>query len=406
MHHFNQASLAECYRELDGNKAVGVDGIDKAQYGERLEENLEDLVERMKRMGYRPGPVRQSLVPKEGERGARRPLGISNFEDKLVQKMMQKVLESLYEPVFLECSYGFRPHRGCHEAVKALHQYLYRHPVETVIDVDIANFFGSLDRELLVEMLQEKIGDERLIRYLKRMFKAGILTDGELQWQEEGVVQGSCCSPVLANVYAHHVIDVWFETMARPHCRGRVQLFRYADDLVICCQYASDAERLVRALKGRLSQYRLTLNEAKTRQVTFSRPARTGEPKPGTFDFLGFTFYWGRSRRGAPIPKVKTSGKRLRSKLKNLNQWARGVRNRYRLKEIWRQFGNKLQGHIRYYGVSFNFRSLKNYRDQAKRILFKQLNRRSQRKSFTWQQFDLFVAAHPLPPLRIYHALF
>ncbi len=206
MHHFNEASLAACFHELDGTKAVGIDGIDKAQYGASLETNLKDLVARMKRMAYRPAPVRQVRIPKEGKPGATRPLGISTLEDKIVQKMMQKVLESIYEPLFLDCSYGFRPGRGCHDAIRALHQHLFRQKVETVIDLDLANFFGPLDHQLLIELLRQKIGDERLIRYLIRMFKAGVMADGDLTVSEEGVPQGSSCSPVLANIFAHYVL--------------------------------------------------------------------------------------------------------------------------------------------------------------------------------------------------------
>lgn len=198
MHHFNEASLAACFHELDGSKAVGIDEVTKAQYGEHLDANLRDLVARMKRMAYRPPPIRQALIPKEGPAGATRPLGISVLEDKIVQKMMQKVLESIYEPQFLNCSSGFRPGRGCHDAIKALHQHLFHHDVETVIDVDLANFFGTIDQQLLVAMLREKIDDERLIRYLVRMFKAGVLVDGELTVSDEGVVGAfvAPCSPM------------------------------------------------------------------------------------------------------------------------------------------------------------------------------------------------------------------
>jgi len=206
------------FDELDGRKAVGIDGVTKAQYGESLDENLSDLVARMKRLAYRPQPIRQVLIPKAGPPGATRELGISILEDKIVQKMMQKVLESIDEPLFLDSSYGFRPARGGHDAIKALYEDLYRHEVQIIIDVDLANFFGAIDPQRLVELLREKIGDERLIRYLIRMFKAGMLSDGELMVSEEGLVQGSICSPVLANVFAHYVIDSWFETTVKQHC--------------------------------------------------------------------------------------------------------------------------------------------------------------------------------------------
>lgn len=229
MHHFTVESLAACFHELDGKKAVGMDGVTKQAYGENLEENLRDLVERMKRMAYRPQPVREVRIPKEGKPGATRPLAISVLEDKIVQKMMQKVLESVYEPLFLDCSFGFRPGRSCHDAIRAVYTHLDRHDVETVMDVDLANFFGTIDHHRLLALLAEKIGDQRLLRYFARMFKAGVLTDGELCISEEGVPQGSICSPVLANVFAHEVIDTWVEETVKAHCAGRVALYRYAD---------------------------------------------------------------------------------------------------------------------------------------------------------------------------------
>ena len=269
MHLVNEGSLAACFHELDGKKAVGIDGIDKAHYGENLADNLKDLVARMKRMAYKPAPVRQVLIPKEGKPGATRPLGIGNFEDKLVQKMIQKILESIYEPRFLDCSFGFRPGRGCHDAIRSLYQHLYRCDVQTVLDVDLANFFGTIDHSLLVDMLNEKINDQRLIRYLIRMFKAGVLADGDLTVSKEGVPQGSTCSPVLANVFAHYVIDEWFNSVVKAHCAGRVEMFRYCDDVVICCQYEHDARRINKALKSRLEKFNLRLNVEKTKLVSF-----------------------------------------------------------------------------------------------------------------------------------------
>jgi len=406
MHHFTEESLAACFHALDGNKAVGLDGVSKAHYGEHLRENLEDLVGRLKRMAYRPMPVRQVLVPKDGQPGATRPLGISVLEDKIVQKEMQRVLESIYEPLFLDCSYGFRPGRGCHDAIKALHQHLWRNEVETVIDLDLANFFGTISHEFLEEMLREKIGDQRVLRYLRRMFKAGVLADGDLVMSDSGVPQGSICSPVLANVFAHHVIDIWFETTVKAHCRGRVELFRYADDAVICCRYTQDAVRIKEALRQRLARYQLQLNEGKTRLVPFSKRAqRQGDQQEG-FDFLGFTFYLGKSRNHTVIPKLKTSGKRMRTKLRRLQDWARRVANILPLTQLWRVFCSKMQGHIRYYAVTFNMHAVDAFLGRATRLLFRRLNRRSQRKSFTWEKFRRFIALHPLPRVSVCHALY
>ena len=406
MHHFNETSLKACFHQLDGRKAVGVDGVTKAAYAQHLDDNLTDLVARMKRMAYRPGPVRQVLIPKAGAPHATRPLGISNLEDKVVQLMMHRVLESIYEPLFLDCAYGFRPGQGCHEALRALHQHLYRQEVETIIDCDIASYFDTIDHDLLEAMLREKIQDERFMRYVKRMCKAGVLTAGELKISEEGVPQGSCCSPILANIFAHHVLDTWFEEVVKAHCRGQVALYRYADDAVICCQYARDAERILRALRQRLAKYRLRLHEEKTRLVPFSKQAaRRGEPQ-GTFEFLGFLFYWGRSRKGAAIPKVKTSGKRFRAKLQRVKEWARARKDKERLTALWTTFCAKVRGHIRYYGVSFNLAHVRRFLYRATRILWKWLNRRSQRRSMNWEQFRRFLQLHPLPRAKISHALF
>ncbi len=407
MHHFNEASLEVCFHELNGRKAVGIDGIKKSQYAEHLTENLKGLVQRMKRMAYRPEPIREVLIPKEGGKaGAVRPLGISNFEDKLVQKMMHKVLESIYEPLFLNCSYGFRPGRGCHDAIRALHQYLYANEVEKVVDVDLANFFGTADHKIIEEILREKIKDQKFMRYVIRMFKAGVLTAGELTISDEGVVQGSVCSPIISNILAHEVIDKWFQETVQKHCAGKVELFRYADDMVICCQYTKDAERIQCALAQRLNKYKLQLNEDKTQCVSFSKKQHSRDKKQGKFSFLGFTFYLGRAKGGFTIPKLKTDGKRMKSKLVKVTDWIKKVRNKVPLKEIWGTFCAKLRGHIRYYGVSFNGKSTERFLRQAKQIIFKWLNRRSQKKSFNWHKFQLFVDKHPLPQTKVYVKLF
>ena len=406
IHHYNDESLKTCFNELDGKKAVGHDGINKADYAKQLDENIADLLERMKRMAYKPGSTRQVLIPKADKPGATRPLCIANFEDKIVQKMTHKILESIYDPLFLDCSFGFRPGIGCHDAIRAVYKYLYRHEVQTVIDIDLANFFGTIDHRLLLDILQEKIKDKRFLRYIVRMFKAGVLTDGELSVGEEGVPQGSLCSPILANIFAHRVIDQWFEETVKEHCSGRVELFRYCDDGIICCQYEKDADRIKRALVKRLAKYKLKLNEEKTKLVSFSKAAYRRGIKQQSFDFLGFTFYLGKSRKGVTIPKVKTSGKRMRTKLKRVNEWARKVRSQYRLMQIWKMFCTKLKGHIGYYGVSFNVDRVNVFLNDAVKIMYKWLNRRSQKKSFDWERFNLFLQKYPPPKARVVHSLY
>ena len=221
-------------------------------------------------MSYIPGPVRQILIPKEGKTGATRPLGIGNFEDKIVQKGVQKILEAIYEPLFWDCSYGFRPKLGCHDAIKALRSHLYSQPVRKIIDLDLSNYFGTIDHELLMVQLSDKIQDKRFLRYLRRMFKAGVLSNGDLTVSDEGVPQGSVCSPILANIFAHYALDDWVNKTVKAHCKGNVEIFRYADDAVICCENAKDAERIRMALPKRLSKFKLRLNEDKTKTIVFN----------------------------------------------------------------------------------------------------------------------------------------
>jgi len=406
MHLYNQESLIECFHELDKNKAVGVDGVTKMAYGANLYGNIDQLMVQMKNMAYRPGPVREVLIPKEGKPGATRPLGISNLEDKIVQKMTQKVLESIYEPLFLDCSHGFRPGRSCHTAIQSMLNHLYEKEIQTVIDIDLKNFFGTIEHQLLEDILKEKIKDPKFMRYISRMFKAGVLAEGELRVSEEGVPQGSICSPILANIFAHYAIDEWIKEMVQPHCKGTVRLFRYADDAIICCQYVEDARRIMKALPKRLEKFKLQLNEEKTKLVSFDKKLAAKGVEQGTFDFLGFTFYIAKSQKGRKIPKVRTKAKTMRAKLKNVTAWAKKERNKHPLKKLWKIFVAKVRGHVQYYGVSHNTKRVRTFVSQAVKIMFKWLNRRSQRKSFTWEEFNLFMQANPLPPVRVVHCLF
>lgn len=406
MHHFNEESLENCFYKLDGSKASGADGVTKEQYRQELKGNIKDLVERMRRMSYRPGNVLEVQIPKEGKRNSFRQLGISNFEDKIVQKMMQRVLESIYEPLFLDCSYGFRPGRGCQDAIRALDKYVYQQPVETIIDVDLAQFFDTISHQELEKILRNKIKDEKLMRTIIRMFKAGVLSAGELRVSDNGLIQGSSCSPVLANIFAHYVIDEWFEEVVKPHCHGKVELFRYGDDSVICCQYQQDALRVKEALAKRLEKFKLTMNREKTKVISFSRRKAYQGEKQGTFDFLGFTFYLGQSRKDKIILKLKTSSKRLRSKLKKLKEWIKSVRT-WKEADIWERFYMKILGHFQYFGVSHNMFRIGLFYKEALNLMFKWLNRRSQKRSYNWETFHLAVTrVYPQPKLKVYWRLF
>ncbi len=258
----------------------------------------------------------------------------------------------------------------------------------------------------MIEILREKVQDERLIRYLIRMFKAGVLSDGELTILEEGVIAGSIVSPILANIFAHYVLDEWIKKVVTQHCSGTVELFRYCDDAVICCRYEEDAKKIKVVLVKRLEKYKLKLNEEKTKLVRFSKNQLSRGIKQESFDFLGFTFYLGKSRNGRIIPKLKSSGKRISTKLKKVNDWCKGIRNKYKLPIIWTIFCSKLRGHIQYYGVSHNCDAVNGFIWKAVKIMFKWLNRRSQKKSFNWEQFRLFITRHPLPKVKVYHVMF
>ena len=406
MHHFNEESLKECFHELNGKKALGIDGIDKEAYGKDLNQNIAELILKMKKMAYRPGPVREVLIPKEGKPGATRPLGISNLEDKIVQSKVQQILESIYDPIFLECSYGFRPGKGCHDAIRDLQHHLHKNVTQTIIDIDLKNYFGTIDHELLESILKEKIKDTKFMRYINRMFKAGILSNGDLTTSDEGVPQGSICSPVLSNVFAHYAIDVWIEEMVKPNCKGNVKLIRYADDAIICCQYDEDAIRIRSSLTKRLDKFKLKLNEEKTKQIPFDKRLVAQGVEQGTFDFLGFTFYWGKAKSGRIVPKLRTKAKTMKAKLKKVVEWIKQIKDKKPLKQIWKTFTAKLRGHVNYYGVSHNSENVSKFLNEARKIVFKWLNRRSQRKSFTWEQFAKFIETHPLPTVKIVHRLF
>ncbi|MFH2064171.1 MAG: group II intron reverse transcriptase/maturase [Pseudomonadota bacterium] len=403
MHHFSEKNLRQWFHELSGKAATGIDGISKADYGEGLEVNIKDLHQRLKAMSYRPSPVRQVWIPKDGQPNKLRPLGIGTLEGKIVEKGIQQILEAIYDPLFYDCSFGFRPKMGCHDAIKSLHNYLFHNPVKEIIDLDLSNYFGSIDHDLLMSILSEKIQDQRFLRYIKRLLKAGLLDKDNLIVSDEGVPQGAVCSPILANIFAHTVLDDWFEKTVKNHSKGKVALFRYADDAVICCETQYDAERIMRVIGKRLFKYKLQLNTAKTNMVKFDRGSYK---ESGAFDFLGFTFYQGVSKKGATIPKIKSSGKRIRVKLKRVNEWCRRNRNKYRLHEFWGKFCSKLRGHIQYYGMSFNSKALYKFVRKTIYLFVKWLRRRSQRNTMTHEKFKMYMQIFPPPRVQIYHRLY
>jgi group II intron reverse transcriptase/maturase len=396
-------NLIKCFKELDGTKAVGIDGVTKEDYAVNLDENIRSLVERMKSMAYFPEPVRGVKIPKAN--GKFRPLGISNIEDKIVQSLFAKILNAIYEPIFLDNSYGFRRNRDCHDAIYNLRTHLNETSNCTVIDVDLSNFFGTINHRKLIQLLEMKIKDKIFIRYIVRMLRSGVLANGELTISDEGTPQGSIVSPILANIFAHYCLDRWLHKMVKPRTSGQMHFVRYADDLVICADN-KDIPRITKSLEGRLKRFSLQMNAEKTKIVNFNRQGMMLGQKQGSFDFLGFTFYIGKTLKSKIVVKLKTSKKTLNAKLKVFTDWCRTNRNCIKLSKFWELVRAKVRGHIQYYGVSFNAEMLEQYRRKIESISFKWLNRRSHRKSYNWIEFTKFLRLFPLPPTKIHHKLY
>jgi len=403
-HIYDVDNLRACYDTLETNKATGVDGVTKEEYGKNLEENLWDLSGRLRRMGYRPGPKRRSYIPKAGsEKG--RPLGISNFEDKIVEEATKRTLEPIYEAVFEDSSYGYRPGRNQHQCLDVLGRTIQQKKVNHVVEADIKSFFDKVNHEWMVKFLRHRIGDERVIRLIIRMLKSGIMEDGLTRATEEGTPQGSILSPLLSNIYLHYVLDLWFSRKVSRQSRGEAYYFRFADDFLACFQYKDEAESFRKRLEDRLEGFGLKLSEEKTRVIEFGRFAREdaqkrGE-KPKDFTFLGFKHYCGKTREGYFKVKRRTSRKKLGQSLRKFTDWARKSRHVLRKGEMLRQGRSRVIGHLSYYAITDNLERCSYYEYRAKRILFKWLNRKSQRKSYTWEGFTQALEWVNWPIIRV-----
>ena len=397
-------NLRACYDTLGAKKATGVDGVTKEEYGKNLEENLQELSERLKRMGYRPGPKKRVYIPKAGsERG--RPLGISALEDKIVEEATRRTLEPIYEAVFEDSSYGYRPGRSPHQCLDALGRTIQQRKVSYVVEADIKGFFDEVNHEWMIRFLRHRIGDERVIRLIIRMLKGGIMEDGLVQATEKGTPQGSILSPLLSNIYLHYVLDLWFSRRVSKASRGEAYYFRFADDFVACFQYREDAERFRQGLKERLKEFGLAVAEEKTRCIEFGRFAREnaykrGE-KPKEFTFLGFTHYCGKTKEGYSKVKRRTSLQKLGQSLSKFTQWAKQARHVLRKGEMLREARIRVMGHLGYYAITDNLGRCDTYVYHAMRILYKWLNRKSQRKAYTWEGFKQALAWVNWPKARL-----
>jgi group II intron reverse transcriptase/maturase len=405
---FDPEGLHASFERQAANKAPGVDGVRKAQYAEGLEARLADLSARVRRLGYRPAPVRRVYIAKAIGRG-RRALGVPCFEDRIVQDRVSLILQAIWEPEFRDCSYGFRPERNAHQALKRLAEIITVKHTQWIVEADIRGFFDHVTHSHLLRFLAHRIADPRLLRIIDRFLKAGVLEDGVFSASEQGTPQGGLVSPVLANIYLHYVLDVWFEKRYAKSCRGKVYLVRYADDFVACFHLEEDAMRFMLELNSRLAEFDLEAEPTKTRLLCFGDKARArckqeGLRRPQTFNFLGLTHFVGRSRGGRFVVGRKTQRERAQGKLKAVSVRLADLRT-HGGKAMVEYVQRHLQGHIQYYGVSGNSRSLGQYVYQTGRLLFTWLNRRSQRRSLAWDRFNRVVMP-ALPRPRIIHHLY
>lgn len=407
-HLLNVDYLRDCYKSLNRNKAVGIDGTSWKDYGENLEENLKVLVSKLKRKKYKPKPARRVYIPKNETES--RPLGISALENKIVERGITWILESIYEQDFLDCSYGFRPERNCHQALRELNDLVTFQPVNHIVEADIKGFFDSVSHEALLEFIGIRINDSTFLGLIKRFLEAGYIDDGLLVKSDTGTPQGSILSPMLANIFLHYVLDKWFETSVKSHVRGFCELVRYADDYVCVVRYADDAKRIERGLHNRFNKYGLELHPAKSQNFSFGRfereNAKAQNRRANTFDFLGFTHYCDTSRKGRFKIGRKTSRKKYTVKLKEMNKWLKAIRSKVETKEWWKVLKAKLRGHFQYYGVSENYRGIVRFYKDTMKLVFKWLNRRSQKRSMNWENFTEYLTYYPLPKPRIVHSFY
>ena len=406
-HHLDEGWMREAYRRVRKDAAAGVDGVTAAQYEADLEANLSSLLEGLKSGRYRAPALRRVHLAKPGT-SKTRPIGIPTLEDKVLQRAVLMALEPVYEQDFAECSYGFRPGRGAHRALDALWRGRREFEGGWVIDLDIEDFFGSVDWGHLRRFLDQRVRDGVIRRAIGKWLNAGVMEAGEVRHPQRGTPQGGVISPLLSNVYLHEVLDEWFEHEVRPRLRGRAFEVRYADDAVLVFEREDDARRVLEVLAKRLAKYGLRLHPDKTRLVDFRSPSqaqRGGSPRGRSFAMLGFTHFWGRSRKGRWVVKRKTAKERFSRALKAIDQWCRAHRHE-RVAQQCAALSRKVRGHYAYYGITGNVRALQRFLYETERRWRKWLNRRSWRARMTWERFDRMRKTYPLPPARVVHSVY
>ena len=405
-HHMDLGWMYEAYRRTRKDGAVGVDEQTAEGYARELVANLKSLLERAKSGTYKAPPVRRVHIPKGSSKKETRPIGVPTFEDKVLQRAVQMVLEPLYEQEFLDCCYGFRPKRSAHDALQVLWEHLMELGGGWIIDLDIRKFFDTMSHAHLRGILKRRVRDGVLLRLIGKWLKAGVWEKGSVRYPEQGTPQGGVISPMLSNIYLHEVLDGWFMEVVRPRLRGKAYLVRYADDAVLVFSDERDARRVMEVFPKRFGKYGLTVHPGKTRLIRFVKPGSPTERKgSGSFNFLGFTHYWGRSRKGNWVVKRKTEKSRFSRALKAVSEWCK--RNRHLpVKEQHKVLRRKLLGHYSYYGITGNARSLGNFLYQVWWVWRKWLNRRSRGNHMPWEKFNLLLKRYPLPPVRVVHSVY
>jgi RNA-directed DNA polymerase len=402
-YHVDQEWLREAYRRTRKDAAMGVDGMTATEYEVNLDERLHDLLERFKSGTYKAPPVRRVYIPKDEKGNEKRPIGIPTLEDKVLQRAVVMLLEPIYEVDFLDGSYGFRPGRSQHQALTALREAIRDvRGGRLVLEIDIRKFFDTMKHQHLAAMLKRRVCDGVVLRMIGKWMKAGVMEGATVHFPEEGSPQGGVISPLLSNIYLHEVLDVWFEREIKPRLNGTARIVRFADDAVLVFESKRDAERVHRVLPKRFAKYGLALHPEKTRLLSFGKPSAM-VVNSGSFDFLGFTHYWGKTRKGYWAMMRKTMKKRLKRAIVRVNEWCRCNRHEP-LKEQWKTLSAKVRGHYQYYGVSCNYRSLSNFLEEVKWSWRKWLGRRSAGKEMNWERFAKLLHRYPLPKVRICHS--
>ena len=416
-HHIDLNWLETAYDRTRKEGSAGIDGVTGKEYAEKLQENLQNLLERLKTGTYKAPPVKRVHIPK-GTGKETRPIGIPTFEDKILQRAVVMLMEPIYEQDFHNGSYGFRPGRSAHQALEEVWKTTMDVTGGWVLEVDIRKFFDTLDHKHLREFVSQRVRDGVLRRLIGKWLKAGVMEEGEIRYSESGSPQGGVISPLLANIYLHYVLDEWFDKQVKPMMRGKSRLIRYADDFVIIFQQKYDAERVKEVISKRFEKYGLTVHPDKTKLIDFRAPyhyerrrneqkndSGNGCGKPGTFDLLGFTHYWGKTRKGGQAVQRKTMRSRIVRSVQKVDQWCR--RNRHKpVIEQWRKLCEKVKGHYGYYGITGNIRSLGRFLYQVHHSWQRWLNRRNRKRDVTWSEYNLLRETYPLPIPKIVHSVF